>query len=195
MRKRMACVMLAVLLVPLCRLVESVNIELEAAGAENRILNVTPGSFGGSRFYGGANDLQALDGLAREILSRLFDRETLFIPRYEETYRGVLERYRADPRRFGLDSCRYNLESGRVRRESRAVIGYLSGTFDLFHVGHLNLLRRAKQQCDYLIVGVHESGAWKGKETFIPFDERKQILAACRYVDEVVDACDEDSDA
>ena len=74
-------------------------------------------------------------------------------------------------------------------------IGYLSGTFDLFHIGHLNLLRRAKEQCDYLIVAVHDSGKWKGKETFIPFEERKESVGACRYVDKVVDSPVEDSDA
>ncbi len=74
-------------------------------------------------------------------------------------------------------------------------IGYLSGTFDLFHIGHLNLIRRAKEQCDYLIVAVHDSGKWKGKETFIPFEERKEIVGACRYVDQVVDSPVEDSDA
>ena len=79
--------------------------------------------------------------------------------------------------------------------EKKVVIGYLSGTFDLFHIGHLNLIRRAKKQCDYLIVGVHDSGAWKGKETFIPFEERKEVVAACKYVDKVVDAPEEDSDA
>ena len=73
-------------------------------------------------------------------------------------------------------------------------IGYASGTFDLFHIGHLNLLRRAREQCDYLVVGVHPSGKRKGKETFIPFEERKAIVAACRYVDRTVDALPEDSD-
>ena len=62
-------------------------------------------------------------------------------------------------------------------------------------MGHLNLLRRAKAQCDYLIVGVHGSGKWKGKETFIPLEERKAIVGACKYVDKVVDSCLEDSDA
>lgn len=75
------------------------------------------------------------------------------------------------------------------------VTGYLSGTFDLFHIGHLNLIRRAKEQCDYLIVAVHDSGKWKGKETFIPFEERKEIVGACRYVDKVVVSPVEDSDA
>ena len=73
--------------------------------------------------------------------------------------------------------------------------GELSGTFDLFHVGHLNLLKRAKENCDYLIVGVHNNGKWKGKETFIPLDQRKQIVAASKYVDRVVASCPEDADA
>ena len=75
------------------------------------------------------------------------------------------------------------------------IIGYTTGVFDMFHIGHLNILKRAKEQCDYLIVGVHPSAAHKGKETFIPFEERKQIVAACKYVDKVVQSCPEDSDA
>ncbi len=76
----------------------------------------------------------------------------------------------------------------------RPVIGYLSGTFDLFHIGHLNLIKRAKEMCDYLIVGVHPTASFKKGRTFIPFEERLAIIAACRYVDEAVDACDEDTD-
>ena len=75
------------------------------------------------------------------------------------------------------------------------IIGYTTGVFDMFHVGHLNLIRRAKKQCDYLIVGVHKSGSWKGKETFIPFEERMEIIGACKYVDRVVESFVEDSDA
>jgi glycerol-3-phosphate cytidylyltransferase len=178
-----------------CRLIESVNIELEVADTENRILNVSPASFKGSRFYGGQNQLDLLEGLAEEILENLFNRECLFIPQYEETFKAVLERYHNDPHEYGLHSYHFKKESGRLDNNKRVVIGYLSGTFDLFHVGHLNLLRRAKAQCDYLIVGVHDSGAWKGKETFIPFEERKQIVGSCKYVDKVVQSCREDSDA
>ena len=178
-----------------CRLIESVNIELEVAGTENRILNVSPASFKGSRFYGGQNQLDLLDGLARDILEHLFNRDSLFIPQYEETFKAVLERYYCDPHEYGLHSYEYKKGSDRLDNNRRVKIGYLSGTFDLFHVGHLNLLRRAKQQCDYLIVGVHNSGAWKGKETFIPFEERMQIVGSCRYVDKVVQSCTEDSDA
>ena len=179
----------------LVRFMESVNIELEVYGSRNRILDVSPASFKGTRFYGGKNDLTLTGPLSEQILQHLFSRDTRFIPRYEETFKAVLGRYSADPHEYGLYSCRYKKESGRLDNTRRVKIGYLSGTFDLFHIGHLNLIRRARRQCDYLIVGVHGSGAWKGKETFIPFEERKAIIGACRYVDRVVDACTEDSDA
>lgn len=179
----------------LVRTIESVNIELEAAGTENRILDISPASFKGSRFYGGKNDLSITIPLAEMIIAHLLKRETRFIPQYEETFKAVLERYHDDPHGYGLYSYGYKKNSGRLDNGKKVKIGYLSGTFDLFHVGHLNLLRRAKSQCDYLIVGVHGSGAWKGKETFIPLEERKAILAACKYVNKVVDSCIEDSEA
>ena len=177
------------------RFVESVNIELEVAGTVNRILDVSPASFKGSRFYGGKNDLSITGPLAENILTHIFNHDTRFIPQYEETIKDVLRRYHNDPHEYGLHSYQYKKDSGRLDNGKKVRIGYLSGTFDLFHVGHLNLLRRAKQQCDYLIVGVHDSGKWKGKETFIPLEERKAIVAACKYVDKVVDSCREDSDA
>ncbi len=67
-------------------------------------------------------------------------------------------------------------------------IGYTTGVFDLFHIGHLNLLRRAKEQCDYLIVGVSSDDLveYKHKRAVIPFDERLQIVQAIRYVDKAV---------
>ncbi len=67
-------------------------------------------------------------------------------------------------------------------------IGYTAGVFDLFHVGHLNLIERAKMQCDYLIVAVttDELVSYKNKKAVISFEERKRIVEAIRYVDKVV---------
>ncbi len=179
----------------LCRFLESVNIELEKAGTKNRILNVSPGSLKGTKFSGGENDLSITLPLAEEIIKHSLERQTLFIPEYEEIYKNVLSRYNADPQKFGCESFDYKVKGGRVNGNGGAVIGYLSGTFDLFHVGHLNLIRRAKEQCDYLIVGVHPDASHKGKETFIPFEERLQIVGSVKYVDKAVISVPEDSDA
>lgn len=67
-------------------------------------------------------------------------------------------------------------------------IGYTTGVFDLFHIGHLNLLKRAKSMCDYLIVGVSTDDlvAYKNKKPVIPFNERIEIVKAIKYVDKVV---------
>ena len=68
-------------------------------------------------------------------------------------------------------------------------IGYTTGCFDLFHIGHLNILRRAKEKCDKLIVGVTTDELlqiYKKKSPIIPFEERISIVKAIKYVDEAV---------
>lgn len=69
------------------------------------------------------------------------------------------------------------------------VVGYTTGVFDLFHVGHVRILRNAKAMCDRLIVGVtnDELVSYKNKRAVIPFDERLEIVAACKYVDLAVE--------
>lgn len=177
-----------------CNGIESLNIELEMAGTENRILNVSPGSIKGTKFNGGTNDLSQTEALAQAIIQQMELKQTLYIPQYEEVFKGVLERYHDDPRKFGLDSYQYKLSSGRTSSKPQLKIGYLSGTFDLFHVGHLNLLRRAKECCDYLVVGIHKDASHKGKSTFISFEERCEIVKSIKYVDKVIPSEKEDCD-
>ena len=68
------------------------------------------------------------------------------------------------------------------------IIGYTTGVFDLFHIGHLNLLKNAKGLCDRLIVGVttDELVSYKNKRAVIPFDERVEIVRNISFVDAVV---------
>lgn len=68
-------------------------------------------------------------------------------------------------------------------------VGYTTGVYDMFHIGHLNILKRAKEQCEYLIVGVSTDDVvkeYKHKTPIIPFDERVAIVEAIKYVDKVV---------
>ncbi len=177
----------------LCAFIESINAELVYRGALNRILDVSPGSIKGTKFNGGENSIGQLSELCDTIINKMFDREILYIPDYDTVYKGVIERYLKDPMKFGRESYAY--KTPRISEKPQMIVGYLSGTFDLFHIGHLNLLRKAKEQCDYLIVGVHRSGAWKGKETFIPWEERMDIIRNIKYVDLAVESRPEDADA
>lgn len=74
------------------------------------------------------------------------------------------------------------------------VIGYTSGVYDLFHIGHLNLLKNAKGLCDKLIVGVSsdELVSYKNKKSVIPFEERIEIVRNIRYVDAAIQQADMD---
>ena len=74
------------------------------------------------------------------------------------------------------------------------VIGYTAGVYDLFHIGHLNLLKNAKGMCDKLIVGVttDELVSYKGKHPIIPFEDRIEIVRSIKYVDAVVPQRDMD---
>ena len=69
------------------------------------------------------------------------------------------------------------------------IIGYTAGVYDMFHIGHLNVLKNAKELCDYLIVAVSTDElvqSYKGKTPVIPFEDRKKIVEAIRYVDKVI---------
>ena len=73
------------------------------------------------------------------------------------------------------------------------IIGYTTGVYDMFHIGHLNVIRSAKEMCDYLIVGVSTDELVrkeKQKTPVIPYEERAEIIASIRYVDQVVPQMD-----
>jgi len=72
---------------------------------------------------------------------------------------------------------------------SKKTVGFTTGVYDMFHIGHLHLLKKAKNHCDYLIVGVSTDelvSSYKNKEPIIPFEHRLEIVSALKFVDEVV---------
>ena len=95
--------------------IESVNVELEKAGTTNRILNVSPGSIKGTSFNGGATNLSETELLVNDIILHLEAKDDLFIPKYDEVFHEVLERYHADFRKEGLHSYDYKKNSGRMK--------------------------------------------------------------------------------
>lgn len=82
----------------------------------------------------------------------------------------------------------------KTKKRHHRLVGYTTGVFDLFHIGHLNLLRRAKAMCDFLIVGVSsdELVGYKHKKAIIPFHERMEIVSHIREADLVVPQHDMD---
>ena len=73
--------------------------------------------------------------------------------------------------------------------------GYTAGVFDMFHIGHLNVLKRAKDSCEFLIVAVSTDELvkrYKNKSPIIPYEERRAIVESIRYVDQVVPQVDRD---
>ncbi len=81
-------------------------------------------------------------------------------------------------------------EDKPIQAKKKYHVGYIAGVFDLYHIGHLNMFKRAKEQCDYLIVGVvTDEGVMLNKQTtpFVPFAERIEMVRSCQYVDEAVE--------
>lgn len=96
--------------------IESVNVELIKSGSSNCILNVSPGSIKGTCFNKGtATDLEQTMPLAMQIIENLIQKNDLFIPQYEEVYKGVLERYHNDFRAEGIHS--YEYKEQRLKNE------------------------------------------------------------------------------
>ncbi len=98
----------------LSKFIEAVNVELDVQGSKNRILEVSPGSLKGTGFTGGVSHPEQTAALAEDIIEKTFRHEELFIPMYEEVFKGVIKRYETDPHQFGVDSYWYKKDQGRL---------------------------------------------------------------------------------
>ena len=104
------------------------------------------------------------------------------------------ESLRNEVKKLKKSTCTQTCDNNSTDSERDPVIGYTTGVYDLFHIGHLNLLKNAKGMCDKLIVGVtvDDLVAYKGKKAMIPFEDRIEIVRSCRYVDAAVPQYDMD---
>ncbi len=91
----------------LSKFIEAVNVELDVQGSKNRILEVSPGSMKGTGFTGGVSHPEMTAELAGEIIRRAQAHDGLFIPQYDEVFKGVIKRYEADAHKFGVESYWY----------------------------------------------------------------------------------------
>lgn len=91
----------------LSKFIEAVNVELDVQGSKNRILEVSPGSMKGTGFTGRVSHPEMTAELAGEIIRRAQAHDGLFIPQYDEVFKGVIKRYEADAHKFGVESYWY----------------------------------------------------------------------------------------
>jgi len=91
----------------LSKFIEAVNVELDVQGSPNRILEVSPGALKGTGFTGGPSQPELTAALADEIICRAENREELFIPQYEELFKGVIARYEENAHKYGVESFWY----------------------------------------------------------------------------------------
>lgn len=161
------------------------------------------------------DDLTHISGLIQNVLKKVFNCNNIsifslnnyqynfgfyFIPRYLESFNMFdLEWKDLDNSlipNFNLLSSK-NIKMNKIiefiktklPKIDNKIIGYTTGVYDLFHIGHLNILKRAKEKCDYLIVGISTDELvlnYKNKIPIISFEERMEIVKSIKFVDKVV---------
>lgn len=99
----------------LSKFIEAVNVELDVQGSVNRILEVSPGALKGTGFTGGTSHPEQTAALAEEIVEKAMCHEELFIPQYEEVFKGVIARYESDAHKYGIESYWYKKNQGRFK--------------------------------------------------------------------------------
>lgn len=178
----------------ICRFMESVNVEIEYSGSSNRITDISPASFKGSRFNGGENNIDLLADLARDIVSHIFARDCLYIPQYEELLKGVLERYHSDPHGYGLYSYEYKRNSGRIENTTRMKIAYVHIPGRTVDRELINKLAIMKRKCSYLCVGIGASEVG-GEDRDAALSDMRDALKDYRFIDRIVcnpGSCDQE---
>lgn len=172
------------------KIIETINSENLAKKMQVVITDAHLFNFKSSSNFSGGNNVPSSEEMERigKTIDAMFNKQMIF---YEEGFLEVLEKSKNNLDFFVQKS--FNDKSERVKNiGNKQNIGYLTGSFDAFHFGHINLIRRASQMCDRLIIGIHKDGKRKNVEFVHSLDERISYLKSIRFVDEVIITSGED---
>lgn len=169
------------------KIIETINAENFVNDKEFVITDAHLFNFKNSHnFSNGNNDVDpfSVDRIAF-VLKAMFNKERKV---FEEQFTEVKKRSEINYENF----VRKSYEDKKERVSKKFNIGYLTGSFDMFHFGHINLIRRASHLCDSLVIGIHQNGDRKGVKFVHSLDERILNLKSLRFVSEVIVTSGED---
>lgn len=174
--------------------VSSLNEEMEQENCLNKITNVVSTYIDGTSFYGEITDLEKINHVTKSILDGIENNSDFFYYPSKGLCLTIIEKYKQNTKLFAKDY--YEDKKNRLSKLNNKpmIVGYLSGSFDYLHLGHINIIKEAKKLCDYLVVGVHKDGSHKNKTLHLSLDDRIETIKSITYVDEVIIADREDTD-
>lgn len=178
------------------KFIENINAEMMVLGHKSKIINIIPSYIEGTSFYGEHTELLKLSKISEKIIESIDNNETLVYVPDPQLCLSIIDNYNRNKVEFYHSYYNYKKQKNQskfiLNRDNK--IGYLSGSFDYLHIGHINLIKQAKTKCDYLIVGVHKDGSHKNKTLHLSLDERIETLRHISLIDEVIVAPKEDTD-
>lgn len=171
------------------KFIESINAENFVKNSDVVITDAHLFNFKSStNFSGGSNSATSEEvNRIKKCVDAMFAKQRTF---YEENFKEVLERSASQYEQFVKKS--FDDKISRTKSNKIENIGYLTGSFDAFHFGHINLIRRAASLCDKLVIGIHENGKRKNVDFIHSLEERIANLKSLRFVSEVIVSSGED---
>lgn len=172
------------------KVIETINAENFIAKNDVIITDAHLFNFKSSRNFSGGNNESTADDISRvkKAIDAMFERKAVY---YEAAFTDVLKKKVESPQEFITKSFGDKFDRMKLF-SSKSKVGYLTGSFDAMHFGHINLIRRASKMCDKLIIGIHESGERKNVDFLHSLSERIENLKSLRFVTDVVITSGED---